>query len=775
MADGKRVGNLGALRTTQDRSSASPYAAFISYSHADDEIAGWLHKRLESYRIPKSLRGIGGRRRIGKVFRDRVDLNASHDLGGEIRKALDRSDALVLICSPRAAKSPYVAEEIRRFKETGKSESIFAIIAAGEPHAAGKPGSTPDQECFPKALICRIGPDGQISDQLEANEPIAADFRKGKDGRENGSLKILAGLLGVGLDELVQRERQAERSRRRRANLVAFAMTVLALGALVGGAAAFWQAQIANQNEARARDNEARAVSGETRAEQSAAEALRERNSAVAARDAEASAKDLANENARLAGVQELAARVGEQRAQKALAQIFLERSRSIIAFGNVSFFSTDDHGLAARYAIAGLKISADVRTEASLVLGRIMHDSISVRPVSVSSTKASRIAQNGGTFVFFGQDGASLWRPDRDKGEIFLKGKERTSQVAVSGDGARVVTATFNGAVRVWDSSDGSLLYEYSRYALPVGRIALLEIATNHDGTMVVSGAENGDVVLWEAKSGAELKRFKWNAETSVRDVEFSRDGGKVAAVSAKGDTAIWDTATGAILREWKFDGWPIGIQFSPDNTHVVTLVGAARVWGLDRRSPPLVIASDSLEILAPSSAAFSSDGTRILTFRLHSADTEIWNTTTGEQLALLSDHDSGSNALSAAFSSDDRLVVAISSNKSFEPEVVIWDALAGTRVLTLSLPEGASAFDAVFADGDKRVLVATKEGGVLSYDVSHLQLPLTELIRRACSLISEERPSMRGRFSMSEIADDVLLREAWAQNRKDVDVCAQ
>ena len=213
---------------------AASYAAFISYSHSDEELGDWLHRRLESYRVPSALVGRSGskgpiRKRLGKVFRDRVELSAAHDLGAEIRRGLEQADALIVLCSPRSCGSRYVADEIRIFKALGKADRIFAAIVDGEPHAAGKPGSTPADECFPPALIYRLGENGALTNLPEPTEPIAADFREGKDGRENGSLKIIAGLLGVGLDELVQRERQAERTRRRRANIIAVSMAVLAL------------------------------------------------------------------------------------------------------------------------------------------------------------------------------------------------------------------------------------------------------------------------------------------------------------------------------------------------------------------------------------------------------------------------------------------------------------------------------------------------------------------------------------------------------------------
>jgi eukaryotic-like serine/threonine-protein kinase len=114
MADDSRGG-------TSATATARRFAAFISYSHNDEEFGDWLHKRLERYEVPSALVGRDGPvgpigKRLGKVFRDRADLSAAHDLGGEIRAGLEQSDALIVLCSPRSAGSKYVHEEVRTFK-----------------------------------------------------------------------------------------------------------------------------------------------------------------------------------------------------------------------------------------------------------------------------------------------------------------------------------------------------------------------------------------------------------------------------------------------------------------------------------------------------------------------------------------------------------------------------------------------------------------------------------------------------------------------------------
>ncbi len=233
-------------------SAAAPfkYRAFISYRHKDKVWGDWLHKALESYRVPRELAGQPGKdgvlpARIAPVFRDREDLAASVDLGTEIRTALDASANLVVICSPGAVASKFVADEIIEFKRLGRSDRIFAIIVEGEPHAAD-----PALECFPAALKYQLGPDGALSSTPA--EPIAADAREQGDGKENAKLKLIAGILGVGFDQLRRRELEAQRRRFRRFAAVAATLVVVFAG-LAG--AAVWFGYRAESERVRAEDN----------------------------------------------------------------------------------------------------------------------------------------------------------------------------------------------------------------------------------------------------------------------------------------------------------------------------------------------------------------------------------------------------------------------------------------------------------------------------------------------------------------------------------------
>jgi tetratricopeptide (TPR) repeat protein len=186
--------------------TAPHYKAFISYSHRDESWARWLQRALENYRVPKRLVGKPGAfgpvpARLNPVFRDREDLSSAADLSSQIKAELDRSESLVVICSPAAATSTWVGEEIRYFRASGKADRILALIVDGEPQA-----SNPADICFPPAIL--ESADGRN------NEPLAADARKYADGKRLALLKIVAGILGIRLDEL--RRRDAQRTTRYR-------------------------------------------------------------------------------------------------------------------------------------------------------------------------------------------------------------------------------------------------------------------------------------------------------------------------------------------------------------------------------------------------------------------------------------------------------------------------------------------------------------------------------------------------------------------------------
>jgi len=218
------------------------YKAFLSYSHQDEVQAAWIHRALESYRVPRRLAGLEGEfgaipDRLTPVFRDREELSSATDLSEKIRSALEESESLVVICSPASAQSRWVNEEIRQFRALGREDRIFCFIVDGDPQS-----DVPGIACFPPALL-------EQESGLK-HEPLAADIRKWADGKNLAKLKLVAGILGIRLDKLRQRELQ----RKRKVQAVAG----FAIAAVIALAVFAFQKNLSEQQarEARQKDQE---------------------------------------------------------------------------------------------------------------------------------------------------------------------------------------------------------------------------------------------------------------------------------------------------------------------------------------------------------------------------------------------------------------------------------------------------------------------------------------------------------------------------------------
>ena len=209
--------------------SAFKYKAFISYSHHDENWGRWLHRSIEGYKVPKGLIGretIYGAvpKRLFPVFRDREELPTASDLSEMIRDGLVNSSHLIVICSPNSAKSKWVNEEIITFKKLGKQNRIVCLIVSGEPYGEEK-SELGLEECFPPAVKFVADEKGDLTETPA--EPIAADARPGKDGKNNSLMKVLSGLLGVGFDEIKQRD--LARKNRRAAIMGACSLSLAAV------------------------------------------------------------------------------------------------------------------------------------------------------------------------------------------------------------------------------------------------------------------------------------------------------------------------------------------------------------------------------------------------------------------------------------------------------------------------------------------------------------------------------------------------------------------
>ncbi|MCR4739855.1 MAG: TIR domain-containing protein [Lachnospiraceae bacterium] len=221
------------------------YDAFISYRHSelDSFVSENLHKKLESFTLPKSvLRQMGtGKTKIERVFRDEAELPLSDNLSDPITEALIVSDFLIVICTPRLPQSEWCKKEIETFVKLHDRQHVLLVLAEGEP-----------EESFPEILmyedVKRKDENGNEVTIREEREPLAADCRADNDrdrlkALDNVVVKIAAAIFNLNYDDLKQRHRE----RKMRIRLIALScatviVTAFALTCL------FFMIKIGRQN-----------------------------------------------------------------------------------------------------------------------------------------------------------------------------------------------------------------------------------------------------------------------------------------------------------------------------------------------------------------------------------------------------------------------------------------------------------------------------------------------------------------------------------------------
>ena len=242
-AGGDSLG-LGASTAEPDPAGmrgADRYDAFISYSHRDRSAAAYLEAALH-----RSARLKGEALR---VFRDDVSLRASPDLREELRGALGAASWMILVASPEAAESRWVAEEVDTWVATRGAETILPVVVRGQFDWRG--------ESFDDTASAIPAP---LRSAYRA-EPFVVDLRD-IDQRRRPSLNdpeltlkvnsVAAVVLGCPKEDLDVRSARDQRRRQRiRRSVLSLVCVLLVLAVVL--------AVVANRQRIRAEDSETEA------------------------------------------------------------------------------------------------------------------------------------------------------------------------------------------------------------------------------------------------------------------------------------------------------------------------------------------------------------------------------------------------------------------------------------------------------------------------------------------------------------------------------------
>jgi tetratricopeptide (TPR) repeat protein len=193
--------------------------------------------------------------------------------------------------------------------------------------------------------------------------------------------------------------------------------------------------------------------------------------------------------------------------------------------------------------------------------------------------------------------------------------------RAALTADGARLLTAAWDGTVRAWDAATGEPVGAAVRLGSP-----LTQVAFSPDGSRVVTGGEDRLARVWSTSTfepaGPPVKH-----QGAVGEVVFSPDGRRVLTVAAAGPSVtagaelrVWDAATGEPILP------PRSVSWDPGGMDLASLAAAgtsdkaptgradgAKDGGKAAPAGPMPSFLEQLRGPAPH-AEFSADGRRVL-----------------------------------------------------------------------------------------------------------------------------------------------------------------
>lgn len=262
----------------------------------------------------------------------------------------------------------------------------------------------------------------------------------------------------------------------------------------------------------------------------------------------------------------------------------------------------------------------------------------------------------DGKRLVSVGGEDNSLVFFDSATGQDLLTMRADAHRFALSPDGKRLVSASRNGTLRIWDAEKGQQLLEF-----PAHKARIDAVAFSPDGKHIASGGHDRALKIWDAATGAEAHSFE-GVTQPITSLAYSPNGKQLLAGGEQNVLMLWDTVSGKPL-----------VTFKEDKSGDASFV---------------------------SGIAFNTTGARVVTTTCHHINTrvpgapKVWDAATGELLFTLKGHTDQVRCV--AFSPDNQRIVSAGSDQT----VRVWDAATGRQ--TLALPVSVDNVDSVAVSPD-------------------------------------------------------------------------
>jgi WD40 repeat protein len=269
----------------------------------------------------------------------------------------------------------------------------------------------------------------------------------------------------------------------------------------------------------------------------------------------------------------------------------------------------------------------------------------------------------------------------------------------AVMADGARAISGADDGTLKVWDLEHGRVLATLRGHTGQVNACA-----ATADGRRVISGSNDGTLKVWDLERELELATLRGHADW-VRTCAVTADDRRVVSGSYDGTLKVWDLERAHALAT--FEGhtdWVRACAVTADGRRVVSASrdGTLKVWDLERGRELATMKGHTGWVLA---CAVTADGRHAVS---GSADgtVRIWDVETGGMRAVLKGH--ADWVRSCAVTADGRHAVSGSADGTLK----VWDLERA-----LATPSGdADRVNACAVTADGRRMVSGLADGTLA-----------------------------------------------------------
>jgi WD40 repeat protein len=521
------------------------YNAFISYSHAaDGRLAPAVQRGLQRFAKPWY------RTRALTIFRDNESLSATPQLWTSIQEALDTSEFYILLASPAAAGSRWVAKEAERWRTTKPMDCFLIGLTEGDILWSETAGDFDWERttALPAVLQGAFREEPRIVDLRWAREAIDVDLR---DTRFRDSIADLAAPLHhKPKAELASAE---VREHRRTIRIAWTAVAVLAAVTAVAVLAAVF--------------------------------ALISRNTTIAQRN-DAQSEQLATES--------LAASTESQTNDPS------ERLSDLLALAAATIAPTDSARQALTFAITK-------HLPASISLGSSLQNVVSTRDGNAIATVTAAVGPDAGVRVWGTKNhtmtsGSGYLSPGVGESAIALSPDAKW--LALGGDlirlaggqavadrqlmeggpvssglsfdrSAKTLLVTASQKVALWNVTSGTYAGSICRADSLDGPVS---VSADPLANVAACGFDDGRVRFENIATGREVSPPIRVSSGPIYSVAYSPNGRYLATIDATGQVALWIRSgrsyTEDILPtpvQWAIsEGEAVFLTFSPDSQFV-------------------------------------------------------------------------------------------------------------------------------------------------------------------------------------------------------------